>query len=182
MPISVYCEQVHDLIHRPGEYRERTREIAVPEQLGAGLVVVAEGEHMVLNTQLESLHDGILVSVRAQTTARGECGRCLSDVSQHVEVEFREVFAYSVDEAFDYVIHDELVDLEAPLRDAVVLSLPFQPVCQPDCHGLDPRTGERLTERPVAQPEEDIDPRWAALRGLSVEPDGHASPDRGADA
>ena len=33
-------------------------------------------------------------------------------------------------------LEGDLVDLEPLLRDAVVLALPFQPLCQDDCPGL----------------------------------------------
>ena len=48
----------------------------------------------------------------------------------------------------------------------MVLSLPFQPVCRPDCPGLDPVTGERLADLGEVTPREVLDPRWAALSGF----------------
>jgi uncharacterized protein len=48
----------------------------------------------------------------------------------------------------------------------VVLSLPFQPVCQDDCLGLCPQCGVRLLDNPGHEHEAPIDPRWAALAGL----------------
>jgi uncharacterized metal-binding protein YceD (DUF177 family) len=54
-----------------------------------------------------------------------------------VEVEFQELFGYPGTEAIDFEVQDDHVDLETLVRDAIVLSLPFQPVCQPDCPGLD---------------------------------------------
>jgi uncharacterized protein len=88
-----------------------------------------------------------------------------------VQVEFQELFAYSQDEAFDFEVQDDHVDLEPLIRDAVVLSLPFQPVCQPDCPGLDPETGERLASLPEIEATETVDPRWAALAGFQVSED-----------
>jgi len=73
------------------------------------------------------------------------------------------------DEAFDYQVQDDHVDLEPVVRDAVVLSLPFQPVCRPDCPGLDPETGERVDDIPDYQPREIVDPRWSALAGFQAE-------------
>jgi uncharacterized protein len=71
-----------------------------------------------------------------------------------------------VDEAFDYTVFDDHVDLEPLVRDAVVLSLPFQPVCQEDCLGLCPECGVRLLDNPGHEHEAPIDSRWAALAGL----------------
>ncbi len=168
MPISVYSENVRDLIHRPGEMRERERNIVVPEELGAGLITVKAGENLTLDLRLESVHEGILATVNVTTTARGVCGRCLSDLEKDVQVEFMELFAYSLDEAYEYAVQDDHVDLEPPLRDAVVLSLPFQPVCEPECFGIDPATGEKRTEAVIDDAPQDIDPRWAALNNLNA--------------
>ncbi len=170
---SPYVVNVRDLVHRPGEMREREIDLEVPERLGEGAAFVAAGESLHLDLRLEGLHDGILVTAEVDTVARGECGRCLDPVEIDVEVEIQELFAYSPDEAFDFVVRDDQLDLEPVVRDAVVLSLPFQPVCRPDCPGLDPVTGERLPdgyERPV---EQVIDSRWAALEGFSTEQDSN---------
>ena len=116
--------------------------------------------------KLEGLHEGILVSAEIETEATGECVRCLDPVSIPVQVEIQELFAYSLDEAFDFAVRDDHVDLEPVVRDAVVLALPFQPVCRPDCPGLDPETGEKLADNPERSPREVLDPRWAALEGF----------------
>jgi uncharacterized protein len=156
-------------MHRPGEMRERAFEFDSPERLGEGVVAVQVGENIVLEVRLEGLHDGILVSADIETTAVGECVRCLDPVSIPVEVEIQELFAYSPDEAFDFAVHDDYVDLEPVVRDAVVLALPFQPVCRPDCPGLDPETGQKLADDPDRDPREVLDPRWAALQDFTNE-------------
>ncbi len=161
-----YIVPVHDVMHRPGEMRERVLEFDVPEQLGEGVAVVKQGSPMRIDLRLEGLHDGILVSAEVEADAVGECVRCLDPVELPVEVEFQELFAYSEDEAFDFVIRDDHVNLESVVRDAVVLALPFQPVCRPDCPGLDPATGEKLEDGAVTQNREVTDPRWAALEGF----------------
>jgi len=154
---------VYDLLHRPGQMRERALDVILDDEMATEVIGVREGARVRLDVRLESLHDGILVSGEVDTIATGECVRCLIDVELPIEVEFQEVFAYSVDEAFDYTVHDDHVNLEPVVRDAVVLALPFQPVCRPDCPGLDPETGERLADFPDRKPREVLDPRWAAL-------------------
>jgi uncharacterized protein len=166
-----YTVNVHDLMHRPGETREREFDVVIPEKLGEGLIAVPAGDRVLVDLRLEALHDGILVTGEVETTAVGECGRCLDPVELDLEVEFQELFAYSVDEAFDYEVHDDHVDLEPLIRDAVVLALPFQPVCRPDCAGLDPETGEHLTEPLDPEATQKIDPRWSALTNLTASTD-----------
>ena len=62
----------------------------------------------------------------------------------------------------------DLLDLEPAVRDAIVLSLPQNPLCTPDCPGLCPVCGFRLADDPSHAHEEVLDPRWAALRDLDV--------------
>lgn len=161
-----YTVPVYDLMHRPGEMREKSLDIVVPEGFGNAVIGVSTGSMVHVEARLESLHDGILVSGDVRATATGECVRCLIDVTQPVRVEFQELFAYSEDEAFDCTVHDDYVDLEPVVRDAVVLALPFQPVCQEDCLGLCPECGVRLLDNPGHAHEAPVDPRWAALAGL----------------
>ncbi|GLI28638.1 hypothetical protein ARHIZOSPH14_28800 [Agromyces rhizosphaerae] len=172
---SPYRIDIRDLIGRPGQMREQHIEASVPEALGEGLVSVGEGDPIGIDLRLESVHEGILASAEVDATATGQCGRCLRDISLPVEVEFQELFAYHSGEAFEYEVQDDHVDLEPLIRDAVVLALPFQPVCRPDCPGLDPETGLRLEEHPELAAREHRDPRWDALA------DFEASTDPGSD-
>lgn len=162
---------VRDLVNRPGEMREEHLSIAAPEAMGEGLVGVRAGSELDLDVRLESVHEGILVSAEVDAVAEGECGRCLIDIALPVEVEFQELFAYHSGEAFEYEVQDDHVDLESLIRDAVVLALPFQPVCRPDCPGLDPETGQRLADHPELVSRDERDPRWAALAGLQASED-----------
>jgi uncharacterized protein len=161
---------VRDLEGRPGEMRETEIDAAAPVQWGEGLVAIPAGENVHVDVRLESVHEGILVSAVARTRYVGECSRCLIEITAPVEVEFQELFAYPGEEANDFEVQDDHVDLETPVRDVIVLSLPFQPVCRPDCPGLDPITGERLADLPDATPHQSIDPRWAALSEFASEP------------
>lgn len=162
-----YTVDVYDLMHRPGEMRERVLDVTVPEDFGNAVIGMRTGTSLHIDLRMESLHDGILVSAEVDGMAVGECGRCLIDIEEPVQVEFQELFAYSSDEAFEYEVHEDTIDLEPVIRDAVVLSLPFQPVCQEDCLGLCPQCGVRLLDNPGHKHEEAIDPRWAALGNLA---------------
>ena len=165
---------VRDLVHRPGEMRERSLSFPVAEKMGEGLVGVPAGEVIEAEVRLESVHEGILVSADLETEYGGECSRCLIDIRQPLRIDFQELFAYSPDEASDFAVRNDHVDLEQAVRDAVVLALPFQPVCRPDCAGLDPETGERLVDAPARESDPPVDPRWAALAGVELRQDSGA--------
>lgn len=151
--------------------REEHVTVAATEAMGEGLVAARAGRELDLDVRLESVHEGVLVTAEVDATAEGECGRCLIDIALPVQVEFQELFAYHSGEAFEYEVQDDHVDLESLIRDAVVLALPFQPVCRPDCPGLDPVTGQRLADHPELVTHEEHDPRWAALAGFQASED-----------
>lgn len=171
MKQSVYTENVLDLSRRAGEMREREREFDVPEQLGEAVAVVPAGERMALKIRLESVHEGILATVEVSTKVHSECVRCLRKMTAALRVDFQELFAYTRTEADEYEVHGDHVDLEPPLRDSVVLALPFQPVCSPDCPGLDPESGELLAVGETAASHVGTDPRWAALAEFTGQKD-----------
>lgn len=170
---------VRDIIHHPGEMREFRIDAPAPAKWGEGLVSVAEGEVIDLDVRIESVHEGILASGTVDSEYTGVCGRCLTDIAEPVEVEFQELFAYPGEEETDFEVQDDHVDLETLVREAVVLSLPFQPVCQPDCPGLDPVTGERLTENARTEQSATLDPRWAALQDFTTSHDDDSPRPRG---
>ncbi|GAA1753579.1 DUF177 domain-containing protein [Agromyces humatus] len=177
---SPYRLNVRDLVNRPGEMRDEQLTIVVDDAMGEGLVAVRADSELDLEVRLESVHEGVLVTGEVDATAEGECGRCLIDITLPVQVEFQELFAYHSGEAIEYEVQDDHVDLESLIRDAVVLSLPFQPVCRPDCPGLDPETGLRLADHPELVTPEHSDPRWAALAGLQASVDNGAEHESGA--
>jgi uncharacterized protein len=162
-----FALNVRDIERRPGEMREHDFEVSLVERWGEGLVYLEQGGAVDVDVRLESVHEGILVSGEAHGDYVGICGRCLIDIAAPLEVEFQELFAYPGEETSDFEVQDDHVDLETLVRDAVILSLPFQPVCQPDCPGLDPVTGERLADTDSNSLSSDLDPRWSALRQLA---------------
>ena len=120
--------------------------------------------------------EGVLVTGTAHAGLEGECVRCLEPITDELEGQFQELFVYddhATSEEDDEVskLEDDLLDLEPLLRDAVVLALPFQPLCQDDCPGLCPECGARLADDPDHGHEAAIDPRWAKLTGLEQDPE-----------
>jgi uncharacterized protein len=148
----------------------RTLELSAPApaDLGIELLGVPEGSPVSIELRLEAVMEGVLASGVAQASLAGECARCLEPFDDEVDVEFQELYVYPESDAEDDEarrLDGELLDLEPAIRDAVVLALPFQPVCEPDCEGLCPECGARLLDDP-GHGHEDVDPRWAALSAL----------------
>ncbi len=183
-PASPLVLDTLELGRRPGSMRRLQRTVEAPADLGTEVIAVPVGSDLELEARLEAVMEGVLVTGTARAQAKGECVRCLDDVEQDLEVEFQELFVYpekkksdgrpraEADEAEtdEYLLQDDLVDLEAVVRDAVVLALPFQPVCREDCPGLCPQCGVHMSEDPQHM-HDSVDPRWAALQSLAAEQD-----------
>jgi len=166
---SPYRVHIKDLARRPGESRVFELDVVVPEAFGNAVIGIPEGATLGIAGRLESLHEGILVTADVTGEAEGECVRCLTAVTEPVDVAFQELFAYSGESDFDYTVELDTVDLEQVVRDTVVPALPFQPVCSEACEGLCPECGVRLLDHPGHEHEAPTDPRWAALQGLAAE-------------
>lgn len=132
---------VHDLINRPGTDRELNLSPSLSSDLVVGIAMLPAGRKLDIRMRLESVHEGILVSAHLETVADAECSRCLDPVDIPVRVTFQELFLYEDPEEDDFVVEDEQLDLEQAVVDAIVLSLPFKPVCKSDCAGLCPECG-----------------------------------------
>ena len=61
------------------------------------------------------------------------------------------------------------IDVSQEVRDLVILSLPPQIFCSPDCKGLCPRCGANLNAETCRCTKDEMDPRWEALKGLRQE-------------
>jgi uncharacterized protein len=150
------------------------RTVQAPADLGIEVLGVPEGSPVELDLRLEAVVEGVLVTGTARAALAGECARCLEPISDEVEVRFQELFVYDgqavdPDEELEVsTLQDDLVDLEPLLRDAVVLALPFQPLCQDDCPGLCPECGARLADEPDHRHDAPVDPRWSALSNLTA--------------
>ena len=157
--------------HRAGSSRQYTRSAPAPAGFGLDLIGVAEGEPIELDLLAESVVEGVLVSGTVSARLTGECARCLDPVSDDLEIEMRELYAYpdsTTDETTDEDevsrVVDELIDLEPAVRDAMLLAMPTSPVCSEDCQGLCAGCGVKWAELAPDHTHETIDPRWAALR------------------
>ena len=161
-----------ELGRRPGSQRQVSFSAEAPAELGIEILSVPEGSPVDIDLRLEAVMEGVLVTGTAEADLEGECSRCLEPIEDTVHVDLQELFVYDDpgherrgDDQDDDVsrLEDDLIDLEPLLRDAVVLALPFQPLCRDDCPGLCIECGARLADDPEHRHDAPIDPRWAAL-------------------
>jgi len=180
----------YELPRRAGEMKEYELDIVVKEKFGVDLISVPSGEVIEVDARLESVTEGVLLSADVYAVAQGECIRCLDPVEIVIERKIQELYNYEptnergkkkrksstedltsedLDAADEFMMEGDILDLETPIRDAIVLSLPSNPLCSQDCLGLCPECGGKWAELPEDHAHEVIDARWASLGGLTLE-------------
>jgi uncharacterized protein len=173
----------HDLPRRAGEMKEYQLDIPAHARIGIPLIAVPEGDLVELDIRLESVAQGVLASAEIYAVAHGECIRCLDPVEVVIDRKIQELYRYEAtnekgrkkrreDEDVDLEGEEELqmegdlMDLEIPIIDAIILTLPVNPLCSDECLGLCPDCGEKWEKLPEGHAHEVIDARWSGLDGL----------------
>lgn len=99
----------------------------------------------------------------------GYCDRCAEAVHKSYEFPVQKVFVPRLDNNDDFedyiVVSNASVDLDAFVREEILLFLPSKILCKDDCKGLCPKCGKNLNEG-SCDCKKDIDPRMEALLQL----------------
>jgi len=195
MARSVFMFNTHDLPHRAGEMREYQLSLPLTEAIGVDLLSIKPAQIISVELRITSVDEGVLATGEITALATGECGRCLDSINWPIDEAFTELFYYEtaasraaekgkksgknsakkeekkdIDLEADeltFMIGDE-IDLELPIRDAVILNLPVNPLCSDECPGLCQGCGEKWINLPDDHAHNPEDPRWAALKGLNL--------------
>ena len=127
---------------------------------------------------------GEIVKHAAQVDVKGaihapveiDCTRCLEPVRQDLTIDFNVSFVtpehFSADKEREVapedldtdVLNGDRLDLKEVVREQILLNLPEQVFCKPDCNGLCPKCGANRNLIDCKCDETEIDPRWAALK------------------
>ncbi len=141
-----------------------------PFQLG-GQTYLACPEDPTVRLDVSRHSSGYAIRLRFPVHLEGPCMRCLGPAELDLEVDAREVDQFHTEEEelrSPYVSEDEL-DIGRWAHDAVLLALPTQLHCRPDCAGLCPVCGESLNDNPDHHHDPAPDSRWAKLKDLKLE-------------
>lgn len=183
---SPFLFNCHDLPRRAGEMREYSLTISEHESMGLPFFAIPDSENIEVELQISAVSEGILATASVRAHAVGECTRCLDPIALDLDEEFNELYIYESDprsrsskrhhkEDREIVVDDEeellsmhgdYIDLEGPIRDSLILNLPVNPLCSVDCLGLCPGCGVKWEDLPESHGHEEIDIRWAGLKGI----------------
>ena len=108
--------------------------------------------------------ESLLVTGSLRTHVDCECSRCLKSFVLSVQLD--EFSALSPLEGEDALpVDGDFADLTPSVREDILLSLPTNPLCGPDCRGLKPKGQSReLQVREQAEPNS----AWSALDNLKL--------------
>ena len=128
----------------------------------------------------EISRDGIRTRVRGRilTRVEADCVRCLEPVAKDIDLEFEDVFVDAADEPKtdeielgeneldESLITSDEIDMTEVVREQLILATTEIVYCSPDCKGLCPKCGGNRNLIDCKCEENEIDPRWAALKSL----------------
>ncbi len=108
--------------------------------------------------------ESLLVTGTLRTHVDCECSRCLKSFVLSLQVdEFSVLSPLEGEEALP--VDGDFADLTPAVREDILLSLPTNPLCGPDCRGLKPKGQSReLQVREQAEPNS----AWSALDNLKL--------------
>jgi len=152
---------VSDLLGDPG----RRRPVSIDASIDWPLELTRIGPGLHADLVLQAAAAGILVRGAIDTEATHSCHRCLTEWTEPVRVEISEVLGLE-DDPDGYPLDDEVADLEAPIRDGVLLAAPSSPTCRPDCLGICATCGGDLNTGACPGHDEGDESPFAPLREL----------------
>lgn len=170
-----------DLVGHPGETRELSRAVPATE-FGSdpwGPTVASVHDPVELDLHLDAVVEGILVRGAIGYHVEIACARCLQLSAHDLEAQVTELFVDPTrreegeedDPGYELIDDRTALDLSTLARDALLIDLPVQVLCDDGCLGLCPECGaDRNAGDCGHRPGTEPDPRWAALQDLDLPP------------
>lgn len=123
---------------------------------------------------VDRIGDEIFVKTRLRTQAELTCDRCLDQYKMSIDETIDALLTHD-DELTEHEEEDiylvtqstREIDISEPVRQTLLLAIPFKKLCRDDCKGLCPRCGANLNHDPCSCAKTKQDPRWDALRNIN---------------
>lgn len=125
--------------------------------------------HLTGNSLITRTTQGLLVQTKLQASITAECSRCLVEFEQPLLVDFSELYAFtkkSVTESGLILPENGYINLGPLVREYMILEVPINPLCRPDCKGLCLECGANLNEGDCGHTPSTGDSRFDILKAL----------------
>ena len=160
-----------------------------PENIPALVEINATGQcrfnHMVdIELGARRMDELVIIEGRFKTLIGLTCNRCLKQYQATLEAPFNLNFTSELPEKNAPVdtneielkseeigllyFHGEVIDLRDALQSEIVMAVPMKPLCKPECKGLCVKCGADLNLNNCSCDNENVDPRFAALKNLKI--------------
>lgn len=173
MPQRTDLFELERLQLRTGEGRRLELHAPVPTlSYGGEAYAVTPAPVPVTLDVSRTTHSGYALRMRFSVQLHGPCMRCLTSAEPRLDIDAREVSVPGQGDELQspYVDGASDLDLTQWVNDALVLAVPDQILCKPECLGLCAICGEDLNAAgPEHHHEPEPDPRWAKLRELKLD-------------
>ena len=159
---------VKSILHVPGAKQEFQFELDLSDMEFAGRYPVSRP--VTVEGTVRNSADVLELNLTARTTLDAVCDRCAAEFVREVRYPVEAVLVSgevtdSYENPWVFELEDGCADLDDIVTTALVLNMPSQLLCKPDCKGLCFRCGANLNLGPCnCKPEPD--PRFAALQQL----------------
>ncbi len=153
-----------------GESMEVSGEATLPEVKKMGAEPVFS--KLTFSGKLTNIGGVLQLSLKARGSYDVLCSRCAKNISNEFEKEFTELLVNEEtagekdDDAVVFSGHE--VNISDIVLANVFLSLPSVFLCKEDCKGLCPKCGTDLNESNCSCADDEIDPRWEALKNFVI--------------
>ncbi|RLA85031.1 MAG: DUF177 domain-containing protein [Deltaproteobacteria bacterium] len=139
------------------------------------LVSSIEGE-----VELRRKGDGVKAKGWLKTAVFIKCARCLKEFELPISSRFEGLYLHikyaphqeevelSREDMEVTFLLEEVIDLGQMIHEQIWIHIPMKPLCKEDCKGLCPLCGADLNEGECGCKREEIDPRFAVLKGLKL--------------
>jgi uncharacterized protein len=127
---------------------------------------------------LQAIRTGekVRLSGHVNATVELDCDRCLKPLSVVVDQSFDLLYVPPIgigeehelgeDDLSIAFYQDEVIDFDDLVREQIELALPMARLCSDTCQGLCAECGANLNDAQCVCEFEQVDMRWAALKGL----------------
>lgn len=119
--------------------------------------------------QVSYTNKAMQVHGNIKTELKATCGRCLETYVYPLSLSFQDKWVFRAQATDDLletalILDKDEVDITERIFEQIVLALPMKLICSAECQGLCPTCGGNRNLTPCHCGEDDINPRFAALR------------------